>query len=628
MAKKKENEINDPGEGIRAGVLNLQNVSVKDTGRSLSAVYHRRAIKLVEPFADMVKDDELNASPLSSMKMKGYLRDLRRDGASGLSESAITQIYNSFGADLSNVLAVAKADRRYEDAWRRLITNLEVTTLDLREQLGREVIVAASYSWHYGNFAELLFAPLTVPDVWDRYSAADRDYHTHGLLTMDADTRCRLSDLFFGKDFRMPRLSPKLPDGRKLVTENFEQATLTELMTLEGVALNGSMLGSNGAMTATALKRVKAQTQMAAFNYAPGEWPLDRVELVCLTFFTLLDQYHKKTSPQVDIKQLARFATDNMAKLIIGPIFGSFLPSMQGFLKSWTLTSQAPRVARTVQEILRVAKDDWLDLDNFRMLLLCSSAESNSNYLLLKLFDDEGIRKAKLMRKTDKERGNDKPEPIDWGEEVGLKFAIHWVKYLCAMGLVEIAVDPDAPAADPMLGMRYARLTPLGRYALQIDTQYTPKAVEGNLDVDFDARNSIITVSDKSPYQIFLDKIARRISPTRFRISVNSLIKGCRSKSELEQRISNLRVIIDPDSQPGLKKTVEEALSHTDCAVRDGGYSLLKLRADLPGLREVIMTDKELREMTMLAGPNMALVKTHKMERFNTILASYGFLME
>ena len=32
--------------------------------------------------------------------------------------------------------------------------------------------------------------------------------------------------------------------------------------------------------------------------------------------------------------------------------------------------------------------------------------------------------------------------------------------------------------------------------------------------------------------------------------------------------------------------------------------------------------------MTILAGPALALVKTHKMERFNAICAANGFLME
>ena len=127
---------------------------------------------------------------------------------------------------------------------------------------------------------------------------------------------------------------------------------------------------------------------------------------------------------------------------------------------------------------------------------------------------------------------------------------------------------------------------------------------------------------------MFLDRIATRISPTRFRISSDTLLKGCRNASELDQRTSSLQTIIDPDKEPAIKAIIEDAKRHTYCATRDGGYSLLRIRADLPGLREMILTNKELRELTILAGPTMALVKTHKMERFNAICASYGYLMD
>lgn len=631
MAETKKKTATRPGQSVHAGMLTLYNVTVKDSGRSLSSVYNRERRDLLAPFARMVREGIVMASPLSTVKMKGYMRDLQQpEGLDKMSDTALSQLYNSFEGTLTNVLAVSKADRRYEDTWKRLITHLEVSTIQIKQQLGREIVVAAGYSWHYCNFAELLFAPLTVTDLWKTYSPKDRDYKRHGLLSMDVDTRIALSDLFFGIDYRLPHLSQELPADLDLTTENFEQATVADIMTLEGVALNGSLLGSNGAITAAAVKKVKSQTPISDFAHTPGQWPLDRVEMLCLTYFTLLDRKNPNGKKGIDIKQLARFAVEQMPICIIGPMYNTFIPDLQGFTKSWTIHSYPSRVARTVQYILMEAKDEWLDLGNFRMQLLCSPIEGDNNYIYLKLFGDEGQRKAKLIRKADKEKGVDITEAIDWVEEVGLKFAVHWVKYLCALGIVELAVDPNAkdPHDDPMEGMRFARLTPLGRYALGIDADYTLKPAEGNLGIEFDPRNAIITIDATSPYQMFLSNVARRISPTRFSISAETLLKGCSTKGELEQRIDNLRTLIDPEKEPTLKHIIDEAKLHTDCAVRDGGYSLLRLRADLPGLREAILTHRELREMTILAGPTLALVKTHKMDRFNSILAGLGFLME
>lgn len=615
---------------VRPGVLTLMNVSVKEAGRSLSSLYSEKRRALLEPFAEMVREGQLSASPISSNKMKEFLRELRKTtGLDLISETGQTQLYNAFAGELTNVLAVARADKRYEEAWKRLITTLEVSTMSIGQQLGREVRVATAYSWHSNIFPELLFSPLTVTDIWERFSREKRSYTLHGVLSMTAEVRKVLSDLFFGIMARIPLLTESLPEGRNLKTEVFEQATATDLMTLEGVALNGSLLSANGSISAVAVKKVKAKTGLSDFNFpADGMWPLDRVELLCLTYFTLLGT--KKDKSPIDIKQLALFAVEEMPRMIIGPMFSSFLPRLQGFTKTWTANSYASRITGAVKHILTLSMRCWLGLENFRMQLLCSEIEGNHNFIYLNLFSFQDREKAKLQRKADKEKGIEQPREIEWFEEIGFKFAVHWIKYLCALGIVEIAYDPDAKETenDPMEGMRYVRLTPLGLYAFRMETDYTPKAPEGSLDIDFDARNRILTIDANSPFQMFLDRITKRISPTRFHISVESLLKGCTNADQLTQRIDNLRTIIDPKKEPALQAIIDEAKRHTYCAAREGGYSLLRLRPDLPGLREAILTNKELREMTILAGPTLALVKTHKLDRFNAICAAYGFLMD
>lgn len=616
--------------GIEAGVLTLRDVSVKSAGRSLSSLYSNKRISLLAPFAGMVKDGLLRASDItSSKKLKTALASLReKDALQKMPETIMTQLYNSFWGALNNVVAVAKADKRYEEAWKRLITNLEVGSIAIKQQLGREIRIEYSYGWNASVYPELLFNQLTVTSVWQNYVFVNRDYHQYGLLSMDAERRRLLSDLFFGKGFRLPQLIPTLPDPSRLHTEDFEASMPSDIMTLDGVALNGSMLSANGSITAAAVKKVKAQTPVGSFGALPGTWPVDRVEMLCLTYFTLLNI--KGGKDPFDLQTLARFAVDKMPRMLVGPMFNTFIPSLQGFTKTWTADSYAPDVAACVNDILKQAHKEWMSLHNFRMQLLCTSAAGTRNYIYLCLFNDRSIDKAKLSRRSETKTDNADDTPIDWFEDVGLQFAIHWIKYLCALGMVEIAFDYETKdaAADPMEGMRYVRLTPLGRHIFGLDPDYAPKTTASGSAVDFDTLNSIITIDAKSPFQMFLANVAKRISPTRFRISAETLISGCRKKAELEQRIKNLRVIIDPEKEPALKKIIREAESHTDCAVRDGGYSLVRLRPDLPQLRETILTNYELRDMTILAGPTLALVKTHKMDRFNAILAAYGFLME
>lgn len=613
---------------VEAGVLTLHEVSVKMSGRSLASLSTQRRNQILEPFAKMVREGQLRASESSSASMKKIMTTLRMEnGLDLLSETAETQIYNSFWGNLGNALAVAKADKRYEEAWRRLITSLEVSTTDIRRQLGRNIVIAQGYGWHTTIFPELLFNQLTVTSIWQRFSRVTGDYEQYGMLSMGASRRRTLSDLFFGRDYREPHLTKEISQDANLHIENFEGTMATDLMTLKGVALNGSLLSDNGSITAAAVNKVKKLTQISDFSVTPGLWPLDRVEMLCLTYFTLHGIIGKNAKQRIDIKSLAEFAADQMPGLLVGPMLNTFIPALQGFTKTWTASSYAPRLVTAVTLIAIEAKDEWMSLDNFRMQLLCSNVEGESNYLYLNLFPEREREKAKLARRSDKGLGII-GTPIEWFEEVGLKFAIHWLRYLCALGMAEIAIDPEAKEDDPMEGMRYIRLTGLGRFIFRIDANYVPKVAKGSQEVEFDAQNGIITVDEKSPFQMFLGSVAKRISQTRFRISEETLIAGCKRKSELEQRIMNLRTIVDPEKEPAMKKIIEEAMGHTDCAERDGGYTLIRLRPDLPGLREAILTNFELRKMTILAGPTLALVKTQKLDRFNAICAAYGYLME
>ena len=619
-------------EEVKAGEICLPLPHKFDQRVNLTSLSVDSTRRILMPLISMLRDGELTVSDDSSTRMLTTAVEMTdRKKELHVTKDRMADLYYSFSQDLTNILATAKADKRYDDAWRRLITNFGVESTSLKSELGRDPEMTVSYGWNREVVPDVMFFPVVVLGArqwWNRHIS---DYEIYGTLSLRAKDRKTLSDLFFGKESTSARLSASLPEGSGLLTENFEHATVTDILTLDGVALNGSLLAANGSISTVAVKKVKGKTTIGNFTHLPGKWPADRVEMLCLTYFTYLD--YTKTKSGVDIKKLAKFAVNTMPDLLTGPIFNTFMPAWQGFTRSWTAETYADDLTEAVYSIITVARKEWLNLDNFRMQLMCSDIEDGYEDMRhLYLFPYyKGREKASLVRKIDKENDGKKGwkiKDIDWFEEIGFRFAVHWIKYLCALGMLELAVDPAADEEDPMEGLRYARLTALGRYAFEIDREYTPKAAEGDTGVEFDAQNGIITIAADSPFQMFLGNVAKKISPTRFRISSETLLKGCRWKAELENRIKNLQVILDPEKEPELKKMIDTALSHTDCAEREGGYSLLKLRPDLPGLREILISDKELREMTILAGPALALVKTSKMDRFNTILASHGYLME
>lgn len=620
-----------PNQEVTPGVVYLTNFPKNKNAESISSLYLDQCRELFAPFAQMAKEKLIKVSSSSPYAMRNLFAELETPrGFDKMKKDSFSQLYISLSDHLSNFLAIAMADKRYQLTWERIINNLEVYTIDLKAQLGREIKIVTDYYWSYRAYIEALFSPCIVTAIWRDYNRETKEYHYHGRISLFGNVRRRLATLFFGESHASPHLTPTLPEDAHLTIDNFETSVVTDLMTLDGIALNGQILSANGSISAAPVKKIRNQSTIKDFSTPESKWPTDRIEMLCLTYFTLLTKISKKES--VDVKKLVRFAVDEMPKLIKGPIFNTFLPAHQGFTKNWTSESYVIELTTAIRSIL-IQATEWLNLDNFKMLLFCTDASySKAPCDYLKLFPESDRNKSSLVRRVDKENYDDpdwEKKEIDWFEEIGWKFSIHWMKYLCALGIVELAIDSNLKdiEADTLEGIRYVKLTPLGQYAFRIVDTYTPTKTESGSDVEYDALNNIITLDAKSPFMMFLSKITKRISPTRLRISRASLINGCATKEELDQRIKNLSLIIDPIKEPSLQKIIDEALHHTDCAERDGGYSMLKLRPDLPELRQLILNDKELREMTIMATNSLVLVKTTRLERFYTVCASHGFLM-
>ncbi|MDE6291610.1 MAG: hypothetical protein K2M16_08760 [Muribaculaceae bacterium] len=627
-SKKKTTPDFRDAQGVKPGEILLANDF--DKGRSdISSFYVDRCIPLLTALADMIREKQLTLSPYSTTRMRAIFSTLKeRDGIKKLKKQDLADLYSSFSADLLNVIAVAKADLRYENAWKSIVSELEVSSARLKAIVGRRPALEVSYGWYGDVLApDVLFNPLLTVCYWKEYDSRYNQWYS-GEFTISPVDRKTLADCVLGKEATEYHLLKSLPADIKLHIENFEGDISTDIITLEGLALNGSLLTASGVITAAKMKKVRQQTDIRGFRPDGKEWSLDRLELLGFAYFNLIEE-NSTSKENAGLARLARYAVEKVPTLLKGPNFGVFLPAYQGFTKTWTTDNYARQAADAVNTVIRQAHEDWLSLENFRMLLLCVPIGRSS--LALRLFSSNSIGKSQLVRKVDKEHQADrkwKVQEIRWFDEVGFSFAVHWIRFLCAMGIIETAETPDISADDPLEGIRYVRLTSLGRYVFGFEKEYTPQATRDISGVEFDARNGIVTIDAGSPFQMFLGNIGKRISPTRFRISSETLMKGCKTKAELEQRIRNLQVIIDPEKEPVLRKIIDEAVGHTDCATREGGYSLLRLRPDLPGLRDAILSDRELREMTILAGHALALVKTHKMERFNAICASYGFLME
>lgn len=610
--------------------IKLVSVKSNNGGIDLNRLGKEEIRNLLESLVKMIQEGKLIDSDNSSRVMKNYFMILKQPGwFPKLLKDQLKQIYDSFVSDDNNFLSVARVDIRYQQFWEKMLESYELDSYQVEDILGRPIKIEFYYGWGKNYVPEALFFPLEVTDFSRYYSYNSRSTNsTYYTVSLPCKERVKLLELFGKKDLLLPLLSKELPSGENLIVEDFEGRISTDLITLSGIALSGSILSANGSISAASIKRIKKQYQFAEFLPVSRPWPLDRVELVVFTYFLELSKERKR---DITVTNFAKFAVDKLPGLISGTQFNIFFPAFQGFTKSWSNESFAKEIASDVKALLLPAFDEWMSLENFRLRILSLYAEKDRGRDVYKLFTGRDRSRNVLRRKIDKEHEDDSKWTvlsIDWFEEIGFKFAVHWLKFLCAIGIVDLAVTEDRDD-DPLEGIRYVKVTALGRYAFGIDKDYTPKQSEELSGLEYDDTNRIITISnEQSPYLMFLSQVGKQISTTRFYISTESLMKGCKKRSDLETRVQNLKTIIDVKKEPNLKAVIDEAFKRTDCATESSGYSLLKLRPDLPGLLKVIMTDPELRKISLLTEHSRILVKTSDLEKFNTLCAANGYLME
>jgi len=537
----------------------------------------------------------------------------------------LSRIFHSFTQNYVNICNVAATDSRLTEAWKLILQSPQTDSKNLKDILKREIVVRQPDYWDMQPLCDCLFWPLTVTEQI-RFSRPEPGYAYK--FTINADVRSKLAVTFLGENSLVPETTENLPEGSNFIVDNFENNMSADLAFLSSLAMTGNPLSANGSISAARLKSIKKNFATADFQPSAAIHPLDRIELLVNTYFTQDLSKTKVSDPRV----FAGFVAENASRHISDTRFGAFLPALKGFTKAWASDSYVMEISEAVNNLLLPAAKVWMPLDNLKLRYLCYPTPSWSDSAYLSLFNRHSLNRASVRRKEDQTATTYYGEAvarINIFDDIDFPFVLHWIKFLCAAGLVEIASEQNCDAGDTLEGMRYVRLTPLGRYAFKIDKSYNPKPAVRNYDLEFDDRNCIFTInSENYPFRIFLNQITKPIGQTRFRISAASLLKGCADSHGLQARIESLRNIVDINSSETLKSIIKEAIARAECVEHiPNSYTILRLKPGSQDLADFIISNKEIRPNIILCEKNIILVKKNFFESFSLICRKQGFII-
>ncbi len=593
--------------------------------------------RLLEPVGPIVKNYHIDIASSTSFELTRAFHGLGNHRQFLLfHKEVLAKLYLSLTSDINNIYCLCKDHSVLRKLWLRILQSEEITSSEMERYLGRDVEVVAPAMWAMTHYIEAPFSSLHVVNVVTpppfQRSKIKRHY-TFGITPL---WRKVLLELFLGKDVLVPKVWESLPTDKEMVVESFEDNIISDLTFLSGLAMTGVLTKSSGTLTAARINSIKKKFSTLSFTTPSGSYPLDRVELLANAYSVFhehdTDPRRKDAERSSLVEEFGKFITQIYPIHIGGTRIAPFIPSFKGFLKIWAEENMIRSVVEIVTSLIQPAAKGWMSMENFKLRFLSAPVRSWSTDRYNGIFGYDSKRRHSLKRRSEEDNLTDSRN-INWFREIDFPFIIHWIRFLCACGILEIAYSMEKGDGDDdsesLENIEYIRFTALGRYIYGHDKEYKPNVTSCEGEVEVDEKNSIITLSSaSSPYTFFLSQVTEKISSTRFKVTSGRLMKGCESEKEVVDRINSLIGIIGEEGAEKLKTVLEVTRKRVHCLMKiRTKYILLRLRTDVPGLNEFIIKNKEIRSKVILCEKSMILVEDRFYEKVKDICSQNGYLL-
>lgn len=219
---------------------------------------------------------------------------------------------------------------------------------------------------------------------------------------------------------------------------------------------------------------------------------------------------------------------------------------------------------------------------------------------------------------------------------LGLPLLKGYAFLLAAFGMAEIVYDPPRnldyrrlkkPFLTPFDGLRYVRLTPLGEFVLgQRNTYEIAGAPSTRSVVRLDEQRLLVTCRNPDALtELALSRFLERLAPGRYRLTPKSLLSGCTSRSDLEERIRLFRRVVSNRPPAIWEAFFTESLARIGPLKPEPDYLVFKLDAD-EELRRLLATDSVLRELALKVEGLRIAVRRGDLKELTKRLEQFGYL--
>lgn len=510
--------------------------------------------------------------------------------------------------------------------WRDMATHYYLSVDTISTTLGYECVTSSNKSYYYGYSNDLTFIPEMAwftPLVSGSWSSKVT------ILTLSPILR-RLMLSCLPPDSDTEEEDTVETPSEEYTIFNGEKSAIAAVPVMRNLFMNGTLQMVKTKLASSMVKRVGQMLNLPEF-YTDSDDDADLRTRLLLTAFTL---YGSNTimrsrstamslAPHELLKEIfphIMYYTHHLTYLL--------LPMLSKVYTSFTQNSYVTSVLREMKNaLIRTADDDrWHTYDSIEKYIRSQETTENlCTYVKPRLIEEYGISNL---------RDGQIISYANIYHEIGRPYVQGTIYLLASLGMVEIAYTPslidDKSSPSPYDGLKYVRITPLGRYAFGLNENYSPGLApkEEKLFELSDDRLIIRSLSAANPYESLLSDISNPIGNHRYAVTPASFLKSCSSVGNISQKIGLFRQFIAPNPPQNWERFFKSLSDNTGKVNKSADmYSIYDIDPSDHRLHEILATDTIIRKITRRAENYMLLIESGKLSLFRERLKNYGYLV-
>lgn len=517
------------------------------------------------------------------------------------------------------------------ELWRTVLLNGYVSHNNAKEILGiKDNLFDEKYSYYYySNSISWKKDECKWFNTTHLHSSNKREYGYRSYedyITVNNTIRGIFFPAFFPELQQPDQGLETLPEGQWRVID-FETESISAFNLFVGLFKQGELPMKKKGVTAADIKRVNKK--LALTEFFPDDHNEYREYLRAYNYLGILSLNEHLKSTYKAKKQLSY--PDTLLDLFKNfDKFNQYLPALlyphiKGLRMNQTQWGHHSKLCKHMMEWLKYHPNNWISINEiYKRIVELGSDGSTNIYTALVYNPNEEQNTSQISNLY----SSKEIDANSYAREFGYTGLQSFAFILASFGMTEIAVGTD-DKTSPFDMLEYVRLTPLGQYALGVTKEYEPPVIQQEAYFELDPERLIIrSLQDPNPYEQLLRDTAMPISRGRFQTSALSFLTNCRSRSDVEGKISIFKQFIASELPPLWEQFFQSLLQHCNPLQQDNNsYRHYTLQPDNRDLIHLITTDPVLRQIAIRAEGYRILVMHENLQKFETQLKKHGYLL-